>query len=53
MITGTRDERNFHLQSLAAIAQIVQDSNFEKKWLKAKNIEALRDIVLLGDRRRN
>lgn len=52
VITGTRDERNFHLQSLAAIAQIVQNSNFEKKWLKAKNIEALRDIVLLGDRRR-
>jgi len=52
VITGTRDERNFHLQALAAIAQIVQDSNFEKKWLKAKNIEALRDIVLLGDRRR-
>ncbi|MCD6176624.1 MAG: amino acid permease [Candidatus Cloacimonetes bacterium] len=52
VITGTHDERNFHLQSLAAIAQIVQDSNFEKKWLKAKNIEALRDIVLLGDRRR-
>ncbi len=52
VIAGTRDERNFHLQSLAAIAQIVQDSNFEKKWLKAKNIEALRDIVLLGERRR-
>jgi basic amino acid/polyamine antiporter, APA family len=52
VITGTRDERNFHLQSLAAIAQIVQNSNFEKKWMKAKNIEALRDIVLLGDRRR-
>jgi len=53
VITGTRDERNFHLQALAAIAQIVQNSNFEKKWMKAKNIEALRDIVLLGDRRRN
>ena len=52
VISGTHDERNFHLQSLAAIAQIVQNSNFEKKWLKAKNIEALRDIVLLGDRRR-
>ncbi|MBT3756438.1 MAG: amino acid permease, partial [Candidatus Cloacimonetes bacterium] len=52
VITGTRDERNFHLQALAAIAQIVQDSSFEKKWLKAKNKEALRDIVLLGERRR-
>jgi amino acid transporter/mannitol/fructose-specific phosphotransferase system IIA component (Ntr-type) len=53
IIAGTRDERNFHLQSLAAIAQIVQNINFETKWLKAKNTEALRDIVLLGERRRH
>ncbi|MCK4653862.1 MAG: amino acid permease, partial [Candidatus Cloacimonetes bacterium] len=48
VIAGTKDERTFHLQTLAAIAQIVQDPNFEKKWLNAKNEEALRDIVLLG-----
>ena len=52
VIYGTKDERNFHLQALAAIAQIVQDPNFEKKWLTAKSEEALRDIVLLADRRR-
>ncbi|MCF7858090.1 MAG: amino acid permease [Candidatus Cloacimonetes bacterium] len=52
VIVGTKDERNFHLQTLAAIAQIVQNVNFENKWLKAKNVEALRDIVLLGDRNR-
>ena len=52
VIMGTRDERNFHLYALAAIAQIVQDANFEKKWLSANNKEVLRDIVLLGERRR-
>jgi basic amino acid/polyamine antiporter, APA family len=52
VIAGTRDERNFHLQALAAIAQIIQNANFEKKWLSAKNTDALRDIVLLGERRR-
>lgn len=52
VIVGSKDERNFHLQSLAAIAQIVQDLNFEKKWLNAANIERLRDIVLLGERKR-
>jgi len=52
VILGTKDERNFHLYSLAAIAQIVQDPGFEKKWLAAKNKEALRDIVLLGERKR-
>lgn len=53
VIAGTRDERTFHLRALAAIAQIVQNPNFEKKWLKARNIEALRDIVLLGERKRH
>jgi amino acid transporter/mannitol/fructose-specific phosphotransferase system IIA component (Ntr-type) len=52
VITGTKDERNFHLFSLSAIAQIVQDPNFEKKWMDAKSKEALRDIVLLGKRKR-
>ncbi|RLC51789.1 MAG: hypothetical protein DRZ79_02240, partial [Candidatus Cloacimonadota bacterium] len=52
VIAGTKDERTFHLRSLAAIAQIVQNLNFEKKWLSAKNEEALRDIILLGERKR-
>jgi len=52
VIAGTKDERTFHLRSLAAIAQIVQNVNFEKKWLSAKNDETLRDIILLGERKR-
>lgn len=52
VLAGTRDERNFHLRVLSAIAQIVQDKDFEKRWMKAKNKEALRDIVLLGKRHR-
>jgi mannitol/fructose-specific phosphotransferase system IIA component (Ntr-type) len=52
MLAGTKDERNFHLVSLAAIAQIVQEDDFECKWLTARGVEALRDLVLLGKRRR-
>ena len=52
VLLGTRDERNFHLVSLAAIAQIVHEPDFEKRWMNAKNGEALRDIILLGQRRR-
>ena len=51
-LIGTKDERNFHLRSLSAIAQIVQDVNFEEKWLKANNIEELKDAVLLVNRQR-
>lgn len=52
VIMGTKDERNFHLFSLASIAQIVRDPHFETRWSRANNKEALRDIVLLGERRR-
>jgi len=52
VLAGTKDERNFHLKALAAIAQIVQDFHFQRRWMKAKNKEALRDIVLLGKRLR-
>lgn len=53
VLIGTRDERPFHLSSLAAIAQIVQDHHFEQAWMKARDKEALRDIILLGKRRRD
>jgi len=52
VIMGTKDERNFHLHALAAIAQIVRDPHFEEKWNGAKTKEVLRDIILLGERRR-
>ena len=53
VLVGSMDERNFHLRALAAIAQIVQDPNFEKRWLNARTNEDLRDLVLLGKRHRN
>jgi amino acid transporter/mannitol/fructose-specific phosphotransferase system IIA component (Ntr-type) len=53
ILVGTKDERNFHLRALSAIAQIVHDPNFENRWLGAKNEEDLRDIVLLGKRKRS
>ena len=52
VILGTRDCRNHHLKALAAIAQIVYSSSFEKRWLSARHNDQLRDILLLGKRRR-
>ncbi|MCK5683918.1 amino acid permease, partial [bacterium] len=52
LLMGTKDERNLHLRVLSAIAQIIQDPNFEKKWIQAKSKEDLRDLILLGKRRR-
>lgn len=53
VLAGSRDERNFHLRALAGLAQIVQDLNFDEKWARAKDIEDLRDLILLGKRRRH
>ncbi|MFO7891790.1 MAG: amino acid permease [bacterium] len=52
-LIGSSDERQFHLQALSSIAQITYNENFEKQWLEAKSIQNLKDICLLGDRRRN
>ncbi|MDP6491052.1 MAG: amino acid permease [Kiritimatiellia bacterium] len=52
VLAGTKDERNFHLRALAAIAQIAQPLHFYKRWIQARNKEALRDVVLLGQRQR-
>jgi mannitol/fructose-specific phosphotransferase system IIA component (Ntr-type) len=53
VLFGTQDERSFHLKVLAALAQIAQNKAFEKRWLNAKTENNLRDLLLLGDRRRH
>ena len=49
---GSPDRRNFHLRSLAAIAQTIQGRSFESRWRKAGTPEQLQDVFLLGKRRR-
>lgn len=53
VLIGSRDARNFHLQALSAIAQIVQEPGFEKRWLEASGEQGLRDLVLLAERKRH
>jgi mannitol/fructose-specific phosphotransferase system IIA component (Ntr-type) len=53
VLIGSLDERNYHLRALMAIAQVAQEPNFEKRWLGARDCEALRDVVLLSGRKRD
>lgn len=46
IIVSTPDEQRFHLHSLMWIAGIAEETDFDKKWLNAKNKEELRDIIL-------
>jgi hypothetical protein len=52
-LTGSADERNYHLRALMNVAHIVSELDFERRWFEARNIEQLRDIVLLSGRKRN
>ena len=53
VLFGTRDRRRSHLRALMAIAQITQQPNFDEKWLAAGTAKDLRDIILLGQRKRH
>ena len=52
VLVGTLDERSYHLRALMAIANIVQENDFEKRWMAARNTEELRDVILLSNRKR-
>ena len=52
-LVGSRDERNYHLRALMAIAQIAQEKDFEEQWLKARDVQSLRSLVLLARRKRD
>jgi amino acid transporter/mannitol/fructose-specific phosphotransferase system IIA component (Ntr-type) len=51
-LIGSRDERNFHLRALMAIAQILQNPKFHQDWMMAKSEKELRSIILLTERQR-
>jgi amino acid transporter/mannitol/fructose-specific phosphotransferase system IIA component (Ntr-type) len=52
-LAGSKDERNYHLRVLMAIAQIAQEKDFERQWLAARDIEAIRNLILLSTRKRD
>lgn len=52
VLVGTKDERSFHLTALSAIAQIVLDPRFERKWMRARDEAALKQVLLTATRKR-
>jgi len=53
VLAGSKDERNYHLRALMAIAQIAQEKNFEQRWRDARDIEGIRNLILLSTRKRD
>jgi len=52
VLAGSIDERNFHLRVLMAIAQIVRESDFYANWMRMKDQESLKMLVLSSTRKR-
>ncbi|MGM0441013.1 MAG: amino acid permease [Elusimicrobiota bacterium] len=50
ILVGSTDERNFHLKTLSAISQLVQNEDFKNRWMQEGDKSNIRDIILLGDR---
>ncbi|MCD4774997.1 MAG: amino acid permease [Candidatus Aegiribacteria sp.] len=53
VLVGSPDERILHLKTLAAIAEIMQNPEFDKNWLAAGSKDDLKNLILLADRRRS
>jgi amino acid transporter/mannitol/fructose-specific phosphotransferase system IIA component (Ntr-type) len=53
ILAGSKDERNYHLRALMAIAQIAQEKQFEQRWLAARDTQGLRNLILLSTRKRD
>jgi APA family basic amino acid/polyamine antiporter len=53
ILAGSKDERNYHLRALMAIAQIAQEKHFEQRWLTARDTQGLRNLILLSTRKRD
>ncbi len=52
VLAGSRDERNYHLRALMAIAQIAQEKLFEQQWLAARDTAGIRNLIRLSTRKR-
>jgi amino acid transporter/mannitol/fructose-specific phosphotransferase system IIA component (Ntr-type) len=53
VLAGSKDERNYHLRALMAIAQIAQEKDFEQRWLAARDAGGIRNLILLSARKRD
>jgi APA family basic amino acid/polyamine antiporter len=53
VLAGSRDERNFHLKALMAIAHIVREVTLETLFSTADTMEEIRDRILLSRRPRH
>jgi mannitol/fructose-specific phosphotransferase system IIA component (Ntr-type) len=52
VIVASPDQQSYYLHSLMWIVQIAEETDFEKEWINAKDIDELRDIILSSWKKR-
>jgi len=52
VIVASPDQQSFYLHSLMWIIQTAEETDFEKEWIKAKDSDELRDIILKSWKKR-
>lgn len=52
IIVASPDEKSFYMHSLMWIIQISEETNFKKEWIKAKDVDELRKIILKAWKKR-
>jgi len=45
-LAGSMDQRHFHLVVISNLARLVQDPDFEKLWLRTRNLKVLRKTLM-------
>ncbi len=52
VIVASPDQQSFYLHSLMWIIQIAEETDFEKEWIKARDSEELKNIILQSWKKR-
>jgi basic amino acid/polyamine antiporter, APA family len=52
-LVSSRDRRNLMLRAHTCISQIIAKTGLLEMWMRAKGEKALKDIILLGERKRD
>jgi amino acid transporter len=52
VIVASPDQKNFYMHALMWIIQVAEGADFKEEWIKAKDSDKLRDIILSAWRKR-
>ena len=52
LLAGTQDKMLLHFKTLASITTLVSRDKFKKEWIKAENVNSIKNLIILSDRKR-